>query len=200
MEQLCRQQPPVKGVGTTEVGKGTEDPQSSLPMGGLGFRQHAGTGCSTQGRQVWAISTQSPVYYGQSWGSHMGCFALWGSHWRGRPGRKHIDSLLLKPELLSGTPQPDCPRVLPGKGCPVCPHQREMGPPKHLATAMACAGFGWQPGQGARDSVLPLVPTALLPSSWLPAARCPPGPRQHPRCSGQPCHPTGGRTGAVAPR
>lgn len=113
--------------------------------------------------------------------------------------RASIDLLLLKPELLSGTPQPGCPCLLPGKGCPVCPHQREMGPPKHLATAMACTGFGWQPGHRAEDSVLPLVPTALLPSSWLPVGHCAPVPPQHPRCclrcSGQPCHPTaGGRT------
>lgn len=200
-EQPCRQQPPVQGVGTAVVGRGTEDPQPSPPAAGLGCRQHAGTGCSRQGRQAWAISTQSPTYYGQSWGSHMGCFALWGSHWRGRPGRKHIDLLLLKPELLSGTPQPGCPRVLPGKGCPVCPHQREMGPPKHLATAMARAGFGWQPGHVAKDSVLPLVLTALLPSAWLPVAHCPPGPAQHP-CTAQGSLVIPGRVAgpAVAPR
>lgn len=175
------------GCGHSRGGEGHWGPPAFLPMVGLGCRQHAGTGCSTQGRQAWAISIQNPMYYGQSWGSHMGCFALWGSHWRG-PGRKHIDLLLLKPELLSGTLQPGSPRVLPGKGCPVCPHQWEMGPPKHLATAMACSGFGWQPRQGAKDSVLPSVPAALLPSSWPPAAHCPPGPPQHPRgclrCSG----------------
>lgn len=88
MEQPCKQHPPCRGWAQQRWAGALRTPNFPLLRQGWRCRQRAGTGCSRQGRQVWTISTQNPMCHGPGWGSHMGCFAIWGSHWRGRPGRK----------------------------------------------------------------------------------------------------------------
>lgn len=210
-EQPCRQQPPVWGWAQQRWAGALSTPNfpSLRQSWGAGSVPGQAAACRAGRRGPSALRTPRTMAragaltrvvlpYGEAAGGR--CQGGSTGVCSGQ-NRASIDLLLLKPELLSGTPQPGCPRVLPGKGCPVCPHQREMGPPKHLAAAMACAGFGWQPGQGAKDSVLPLVPT----SSWLPVAHCPPGPPQLtpvlPAVLRAVLSPHGGwQDGAVAPR
>lgn len=214
----------LRGVGSARGwagAAGTPGPPSPRGVAGAGragAQAARGAGRSRQGGQAWAIGTRKRTCSRQGRGSHPGRLSPAGKPPAGEAGegsagvcsgrnRASIDLLLLKPELLSGTPAWLPSRTLPGKGCPACPRRRGTVPPKHLAVALAHAGMGWQPGRPpqGREPGSRLAPTSLPSGSQPPAAPGPPQlarhPRRCPRGSGWPRHPTagaGGREGTVA--
>lgn len=90
--------------------------------------------------------------------------------------RASIDLLLLKPELLSGTLQPGCPRTrFLERAFPRALASGGRSPPKapgrgtgHCRVQTAARAGEASAGTGAEESILRLTPTAPLPSSSQP--------------------------------
>lgn len=101
---------------------GPPSPRGAAGAGRAGAQAARGAGRSRQGGQAWAIGTRKRTCSRQGRGSHPGGLSPAGKPPAGEAGegsagvcsgrnRASIDLLLLKPELLSGTLQPGCPRA-----------------------------------------------------------------------------------------